>query len=146
MSDIDEIEEIANLMDAHNLSELTYKKKNGFEVILKKQSTQILSAEEQSVKINTNTEIKNDEVDVQENNNYYITSPMVGTFYDSKDPKSEPYVKVGDKIIAGQILCIIEAMKVMNYMKADRAGTIVRIMESAGTPVEFDQVLFEIGD
>ena len=73
-----------------------------------------------------------------------VRSPMVGTFYASPSPTSNPFVKVGQKVNAGETLCIIEAMKMMNQIEADKAGTIRQILAENGQPVEFDQELFII--
>ncbi len=73
-----------------------------------------------------------------------ITSPIVGTFYAAPSPDSEPYVKVGDHITADTVVCIVEAMKVMNEIKAETAGIVEKIMVSNGQAVEFSQVLFKI--
>lgn len=73
-----------------------------------------------------------------------IKSPMVGTYYSSPSPTSGPFVSEGQKVNVGDTLCIIEAMKMMNQIEADKAGTIKQIMLENGQPVEFDQVLFII--
>ena len=73
-----------------------------------------------------------------------IDAPIVGTFYQAPSPDSDPFVKVGDKVQAGQTLCIIEAMKIMNEIESDCSGTITEILVSDGTPVEFGQALFSI--
>jgi len=73
-----------------------------------------------------------------------FTSPMVGTFYQSPGPEAQPFVKVGDSVKPGQPLCIIEAMKTMNTIESDRAGTIKEILPANATPVEFGQPLFII--
>ncbi|TLY62762.1 MAG: acetyl-CoA carboxylase biotin carboxyl carrier protein [Gammaproteobacteria bacterium] len=73
---------------------------------------------------------------------HVITAPMVGTFYASPTPGAKPFVEIGDEIKVGQVLCIIEAMKMMNQIEADRAGRITSIMAQSGDPVEFGQPLF----
>ena len=73
-----------------------------------------------------------------------MKSPIVGTFYQAASPESDPFCKVGDVVKKGQTLCIIEAMKIMNEIEADYAGTIREILVSDGTPVEYDQPLFII--
>ncbi|MFT4650656.1 MAG: acetyl-CoA carboxylase biotin carboxyl carrier protein [Polaribacter sp.] len=73
-----------------------------------------------------------------------IKSPMVGTFYSSASPTSGPFVSEGQKVNVGDTLCIIEAMKMMNQIEAEKSGTIRSIMVENGNPVEFDQVLFII--
>ncbi len=71
-----------------------------------------------------------------------VLSPMVGTFYSSASPDSEPYIKIGDHVDSEQTLCIIEAMKLFNEIKSDFAGTIVNILVENAQPVEFGQLLF----
>jgi acetyl-CoA carboxylase biotin carboxyl carrier protein len=73
-----------------------------------------------------------------------ITSPMVGTFYGSPSPDAQPYVKIGQEVDETTVVCIIEAMKVMNEIKADARGTIVEIVAEIGKPVQFGQALFRI--
>jgi acetyl-CoA carboxylase biotin carboxyl carrier protein len=74
----------------------------------------------------------------------YVTSPMVGTFYASPSPDDPHFVKVGDKIEKHSVVCIIEAMKVMNEVKAGAGGTIAEILVESGHPVEFGTKLFRI--
>ncbi len=73
-----------------------------------------------------------------------IKSPIVGTFYRAPAPGEAPFVEVGDHVNPGDVLCIVEAMKVMNQIKSDVAGTIVEILPKNGEPVEYGQVLFRI--
>jgi len=73
-----------------------------------------------------------------------VKSPIVGTFYDSPSPGSPPFVKVGDQVEVGTILCIVEAMKLMNEIECDVAGEIVKRIASTGQPVEYGQSLFAI--
>ena len=75
---------------------------------------------------------------------HVITAPMVGTFYASPSPGAKPFVEIGDEITVGQVLCIIEAMKMMNQIEADRAGRIASVMARNGDPVEFGQPLFVV--
>ncbi len=74
----------------------------------------------------------------------YVTSPFVGTFYRSPSPDAPPFVEVGSAIREGQALCIVEAMKLMNEIEADCAGSIVEILAENGKPVEFGQKLFKV--
>jgi len=74
-----------------------------------------------------------------------VLAPMVGTFYRSSTPEAEPFAKVGDKIAVGDTLCIIEAMKMMNQIESDVAGTVLSVEIDNGEPIEFGQVLFVIG-
>ena len=75
---------------------------------------------------------------------HVVKSPMVGTFYLSASPGAKPFVEVGDSIKAGQTICIIEAMKILNEIEADKTGTVSRILCVNGQAVEYGQPLFEI--
>jgi acetyl-CoA carboxylase biotin carboxyl carrier protein len=80
----------------------------------------------------------------EETTSLYVTSPMVGTFYGQPSPDDPSFVKVGDKIEKNTVVCIIEAMKVMNEVKAGVAGTVVEILVESGHPVEFGTKLYRI--
>jgi len=73
-----------------------------------------------------------------------VKSPIVGTFYESPSPGAPAFVKVGDQVEVGQVLCIVEAMKLMNEIEADVAGEVVKRIASSGQPVEYGQPLFAI--
>lgn len=75
---------------------------------------------------------------------HIIKSPMVGTFYRSPSPSSPPFVEVGKHVKVGDVICIVEAMKMMNQIEADKAGVIEAILVEDGDPVEFDQPLITI--
>ena len=73
-----------------------------------------------------------------------VPAPMVGTYYSAASPTAKPFVQLGDDVKEGQVLCIIEAMKMMNQIEADRAGRITSIMARNGDPGEFGQPLFVV--
>jgi acetyl-CoA carboxylase biotin carboxyl carrier protein len=73
-----------------------------------------------------------------------IKAPMIGTFYRSGGPDKEAFVKVGDRVEVGQVICIIEAMKLFNEIESDQAGTITKVLLNDASPVEYDQPLFII--
>ncbi|KTF10863.1 acetyl-CoA carboxylase biotin carboxyl carrier protein [Pseudoalteromonas sp. 10-33] len=75
---------------------------------------------------------------------HQVKSPMVGSFYSASSPEAPAYVEVGSKVNVGDTLCIIEAMKMMNQIEADKAGTVRAILAENGEPIEFDQPLFII--
>lgn len=77
---------------------------------------------------------------------HIITSPMVGTFYQAPSPGSKPFVEVGQRVQVGDTVCIIEAMKILNQIEADRAGRIGAVLMENGQPVEYGQPLFVISD
>jgi len=91
--------------------------------------------------IDTKEEVKSEVVDT---NSHTILSPIVGTFYRSPAPDADAYVKVGDTISSGNVLCIVEAMKLMNEIESDVEGKILEILVDDGMPVEFNQPLFKI--
>jgi acetyl-CoA carboxylase biotin carboxyl carrier protein len=78
------------------------------------------------------------------NNLVEIKSPMVGTFYRAPSPDAAPYVEIGDAISPGKVLCIIEAMKLMNEIEAEVTGKIIEILVENAQPVEYNQVLFRV--
>ncbi|MEC7605568.1 MAG: acetyl-CoA carboxylase biotin carboxyl carrier protein [Pseudomonadota bacterium] len=80
----------------------------------------------------------------QTTSGHVVSSPMVGTFYRSPSPSSPPYVEVGTHVKAGDVVCIVEAMKMMNQIEAEKAGIIEAILVNDGEPVEFDQPLVTI--
>jgi acetyl-CoA carboxylase biotin carboxyl carrier protein len=77
-------------------------------------------------------------------NEHVITAPMVGTYYSAPSPGAKAFVEIGDEVKVGQVLCIIEAMKMMNQIESDKAGRITSIMARNGDPVEFGQPLFVV--
>ena len=78
------------------------------------------------------------------NDEHMVTSPMVGTYYSAASPGAKSFVEIGTEIKVGQILCIIEAMKMMNQIESDKAGRVTAILAKNGEPVEFGQPLFII--
>ena len=96
--------------------------------------------------INENTSLETINNTPQESNHnisgHEIKSPMVGTFYEAPSPGSKPFVSVGDVVKAGDTLCIIEAMKMLNQIESDKSGVIKAIVAENAQPVEFNQVLF----
>ncbi len=81
---------------------------------------------------------------VAEEELHTVKSPIVGTFYEAPGPGTLPFVKPGDQVAAGQVLCIIEAMKLMNEIEADASGEVVKVLVNNGQPVEYGQPLFAI--
>ena len=75
---------------------------------------------------------------------HIVKSPIVGTFYEAPSPGAPPFIKVGDHVSAGQVLCIVEAMKLMNEIESDVAGEVAKVLVSNGQPVEYGQPLFAV--
>lgn len=111
-----------------------------------------MSKNEEQVKVIENTSNKEDyetpkvEEKKEKTAGKIITSPMVGTFYMKPSPNADPYVKVGQKVKKGDVLCIIEAMKLMNEIEAEFDGTIKEILVKDGESVEYGKPLFELED
>lgn len=153
---IKEIKEMLQLMQEHGLSEIEIEK-DGLKIKLKKGAGGRVIAEEvrdagQTVVIpmaaggetrylgGSQTPRASQEAA----NITLIRSPMVGTFYSAPAPDQPPYVATGQRIKEGDVLCIVEAMKLMNEIKSDMSGTVIEILVQNGQPVEFDQPLFKV--
>ena len=147
---IKELKEMINLMQEHGLIELEIEK-NGFKIRLKKGGSGTIVQEEisslprasRSSKEEKSSQIANSDA-AEEPGVSIIRSPMVGTFYAAPAPDAEPYVARGKEVKEGDVLCIIEAMKLMNEIKAEVSGKVIDILVESGQPVEFDQPLFKI--
>lgn len=116
--------------------------------VLSVDSTQ-LSSENQNIPNLLNKEqpvnkISETSNDIPETKLIEIKSPMPGTFYSAPDPESASFVNIGDNVIAGDTICIVEAMKIMNEIQAEESGVIEEILVDNSSPVEFDQVLFKL--
>ncbi len=142
---IKEIKEMIDLMNKNNLNELEIEK-DGMKIRLKKTSSGI-SHQILDEKLIVQPVAHKERLPAQESRStktIEIKAPMVGTFYRSPSPEAPPFVDIGSKIEAGQVVCIIEAMKLMNEIKSDVKGKIVDVLAENATPVEFGQVLFLI--
>ncbi len=82
--------------------------------------------------------------DVEEAGLHIVTSPIVGTFYRAPNPESTPFVNVGDRVSKGQVVCIVEAMKLMNEIESDIEGVIAKVFPQNGQPVEYGEKLFAV--
>ena len=144
--DIRKIKKLIEMLQASDLREIEVKEgeesvriaRGGIsspkeEYVISNQATQTVKS--------TTEEIGIDDSNASGN---HIKSPIVGTFYRKPAPDKAPYVEVGDHIEKGQVVCIVEAMKMMNEIKSDFSGTIKSINVEDGTPVEFDQNLITV--
>ncbi len=143
---IKEIKDMIVLMNDNNLTELEIEKE-GVRIKLRKGSSGIERAVEfvptpQLAGATNKTAAEGAKVDTK--NTVDVKSPMVGTFYRAASPESPSYVNMGDIISPGQVICIIEAMKLMNEIKSEVKGKIVDIQADNAEPVEFGQVLYVV--
>ena len=144
--DIRKIKTLIEMLEESNLNEIEVSQ--GEESVrISKSSSQTNLVNNNGVPINTdiNLNSSNDGIkDDQELSGNLVTSPIVGTFYRKPSPDKEPFVKVGDIVNKGDVLCIIEAMKMMNEIKSDFDGKILSIEIKDGQPVEFGQTIIVI--
>lgn len=150
--DIRKVKKLIEMLENSSLNEIVIKEGEESVKLVKSagfnQAPQMVSASpqvidqpvtEQKLSEETNEEIKPKTIDGKS-----INSPMVGTFYSSPNPGADSFVKVGDKVSEGDVLCIIEAMKMMNEVKSDYNGVIKEILISDAEPVEYGEALFII--
>lgn len=144
---IKEIKDMINLMNENGLTELEVEK-DGVRIRLKKGSGGTYEKAVEFVPHHQPAQAQAPQAQgaekAEKKNVLEIKAPMVGTFYRSPSPEAAPYVNVGDSIAPGQVVCIIEAMKLMNEIKSEVKGKIIEIQADNSEPVEFAQVLFVI--
>ncbi|MEO8720785.1 MAG: acetyl-CoA carboxylase biotin carboxyl carrier protein [Ginsengibacter sp.] len=153
--DIKQIHELVKLVNKSNIGELSVEKE-GFKIVIKQkkepaqhfvspmiqQSPQLQQSTSSSL-INTNpSDTKTTEASAKTENYLTIKSPMIGTFYRQAGPEKPLFVSVGDEVESGQVVCIIEAMKLFNEIESEVSGKIVKVLVEDASPVEFDQPLF----
>lgn len=142
--ELDYIQKLAKLLDENNLTEIALE--DGEKAILLKKEKEVISATPM-VAATASAPISAGEAIVCspiEKKGKPITSPMVGTFYKASAPGAKPFAEVGSTISEGQVVCIIEAMKLMNEIEADISGKVIEICVEDGQPVEFGQVLMYV--
>ena len=141
----DELKIYADFMKKYGLDYIEVKK-GDFHLILSKRGQELQELKKGVIEnINPEEVAEKSKENIQKMENIvYVKSPLVGTFYRAPSPESPPFVEVGSKIKKGDVLCIVEAMKVMNEIKSEVEGTIKEILVENATPVEFGQVLFVI--
>ena len=146
--EIEYIEKLANLADEKQLTEITVE--DGDKAIIIKRGQNSSSASSASHQTVSTPVVEDEPVKVQAPSNsgqtkeIAITSPMVGAFYASPSPGAKPFVKVGDTVAAGQVVCIVEAMKLMNEIESEVSGKITQICVEDGQSVEYGQVLMYV--
>lgn len=146
--DFQEIIKLLNLIEERKLTDFELEVE-GFRIKISKGQSSVLPRTK-IASSETTDEVINKPVAIQEqkktenNNLHYITSPMVGTFYRAPNPTAPSYVEIGETVKKNQVLCIIEAMKLMNEIESDVDGVVEEILVQNGKPVEYGQKLFAI--
>lgn len=143
----EEIKDLIKVIDASNLSEFHIEQENIKLTIKKEIIIQQSGTIDRTEYITREPKVHNTTalVEPKEVENYHIIkSPIVGIFYSAANPEAPDFVKVGDKIKQGQVLCIVEAMKLMNEITSDIDGEIMEILGKPQSPVEFGQTLFKV--
>lgn len=139
---IKEIQEMIRLMQENDIVEFQLER-NGFKILLKRGK-----AAGEFVEVPTHNQPQvphvQKETQIEHQSFTEIVSPMVGTFYSSPSPDSAPYIQAGQGIKVGDVVCIIEAMKVMNEIKSEVTGSVLEILAENGQPVEYGQPLFKL--
>ena len=141
-----EIEDLVELLNLYHLTELELEKK-GVRIRVRRDPAPTFTSSSVELSKTTDTisqSIPSSSLPPESSHFRTITSPIVGTFYRSSSPDTDPYVEEGDFVKKGQVLCIVEAMKLMNEIEAESDGNIVKILVESMTPVEFGQPLFLI--
>lgn len=149
--DIEEIRDIADLFDERGLTELEFENENVRIRLAKMAPPPVMHLPQQlayaapvAPQASTPPPAEGAPASAVESNLHKITSPIVGTFYRSPGPDKDPYVSEGSKVSPETVVCIVEAMKLMNEIQAETSGEIVEIYVENGQPVEFGQPLFGI--
>lgn len=147
--DMKQIKELMAAMEKAGLKKLRIKEEKGFEVELERhfEHTPPPAPRHESAPHFTHapaTPHKEAPVEHKESSGHFVTSPMVGTYYSAPSPDDPVYVKVGDMVTEDTVVCIIEAMKVMNEVKAGKKGKVAEILINNSDPVEYGTKLFRI--
>lgn len=139
----EEIEELTKYIKEKGLSEITLETNDGKITVKRDLSGEVTSSIiPQSEKAHKKEKLT--QSSSQKSNLIEVTSPMVGTFYAASSPGAEPFIQVGSKVKAGDVLCIIEAMKIMNELPSEVNGTVTEILARDNQTVEYGQVLIKI--
>ncbi len=139
--DLETIRKLLTLMDEHGLAELEIEHED-MAVRLRKAGHEVPAPAPAGAAPAAAPAAAAGEADTEEEKLPTIASPMVGTFYEASSPEADPFVRVGDRVDESTVVCVVEAMKVFNEIRAEKSGTIEAVLISNAEPVEFGQPLF----
>ncbi len=150
---MDELRELADLVDAHELTEFEFENEN-IRVRISKMTAPVVQAVQPAAATHTSTQSTTHETApsefatgqpaVPDSDLFKITSPIVGTYYSASGPDKDAYVTIGSKVAPDTVVCIVEAMKLMNEIQAETTGEVTEIYVENGQPVEYGQPLFGV--
>ena len=147
-----EIQDIINFIKKTDLDDVSIETEN-YKIRVKKNKTTYTTTEKvkseevkplKKIEVEDKPEEKKEKEKENDTKNIIIKSPMIGTFYRSPNPESGPFISEGDIIKPGQIICIVEAMKLFNEIESEVSGKVVKVIANDSSPIEFDQPLFEV--
>ena len=144
--DLDQLRELLRLLDEANLTEIEVEHDDD-RIRIRRDPAPVLGAvsvDPVPAESTANGSDSGGAAGADDSDGAYVTSPFVGTFYRAPSPDDDAFVEVGDSVMPGQVLCIVEAMKLMNEIEAETTGTIVEVLVEDGKPVEYGDRLFRI--
>ena len=151
--DIRKVKKLIEMLENSNLEEIEIQEGEESVRLVKSNgninnisSTQSIAVPQASSSVALEEESQSENENQESGEGNFITSPMVGTFYASASPGSKPFINVGDLVAEGDVVCIVEAMKMMNEIKSEFSGKVVSIKVENSEPVEYGQALFEISE
>ncbi len=139
-----QIEELTKYLKEKGLTEIAIETTEGKITVKKDVQGMVTSQVSPQIVEEPKTKVKETQQESKKSGHLEITSPMVGTFYGAPSPGAEPFVQAGSKVKPGDVLCIIEAMKIMNELPCEVNGTVVEILAKDGQIVEYGQVIMRI--
>jgi acetyl-CoA carboxylase biotin carboxyl carrier protein len=143
----DKLKEVIYILENSNMNEIDVTFWGRRYRVVKSAGVNINSQSQSDAKLTTvkkDEPLENKEENIKKTNGEEFLSPMPGTFYASPSPEAAPFLKEGDKVSKGDSLCIIEAMKIMNEIEAEKSGTILKLLIDDGSAVEYNQPIFLI--
>ena len=151
--DIRKVKKLIEMLENSNLEEIEIQEGEESVRLVKSNgnlnnipSTQSIAIPKTSDPVTSAEESQSEDQNQETEEGNFITSPMVGTFYASASPGSKPFINVGDLVTEGDVVCIVEAMKMMNEIKSEFSGKVISVKVENSEPVEYGQALFEIAE
>ena len=147
--DIRKVKKLIEMLESSELEEIEiHEGEESVRLVKNKTETIVTQVQpnqtDREVKKTESEQSKNKSPIIESSEGEVITSPMVGTFYAAASPGAKPFISVGDEIQEGDVVCIVEAMKMMNEIKSDYSGKVISILAENSEPVEFGQALFVV--